>query len=247
MPRRASPGQISAFSDERERGTAFSEIGTRGADASLRLVGRGRLPFSALAYVQVRDFANRFAAVGADRSAATETLDQYSVPSTGLGARLEIRPVTGPFELRLGADARKVSGRTQEMFQFVAGAPTRGRVAGGETSLAGAFAEAGWEHGALTFTGGGRIDRWRIAHGSFRERILATDTVLTDMAFPDRSGWEATARAGLAWRAAATISLRAAAYLGWRLPTLNELYRPFRVGADATAANAALTPERLRV
>jgi outer membrane receptor protein involved in Fe transport len=29
------------------------------------------------------------------------------------------------------------------------------------------------------------------------------------------------------------------------LPTLNELYRPFRVGADATAANAALSPERL--
>ncbi len=30
--------------------------------------------------------------------------------------------------------------------------------------------------------------------------------------------------------------LRAAAYRGWRLPTLNELYRPFRAGADATAA-----------
>src|SRR6185436_2498783 len=72
---------LSAFTDERERGTASSEISTRGADASLRLVGRGPLPFSALAYVQVRDFANRFAAVGADRAAASETLDQYSVPS----------------------------------------------------------------------------------------------------------------------------------------------------------------------
>jgi outer membrane receptor protein involved in Fe transport len=41
------------------------------------------------------------------------------------------------------------------------------------------------------------------------------------------------------------VSLRAAAYLGWRLPTLNELYRPFRVGTDATAANAALETERL--
>jgi vitamin B12 transporter len=34
--------------------------------------------------------------------------------------------------------------------------------------------------------------------------------------------------------------------LGWRLPTLNELYRPFRVGADATAANELLSPERLK-
>jgi outer membrane receptor protein involved in Fe transport len=39
--------------------------------------------------------------------------------------------------------------------------------------------------------------------------------------------------------------LRSAAYLGWRLPTLNELFRPFRVGADAVAANPLLEPERL--
>ena len=237
---------LSAFADRRERGTQFSAISTRGADASLRLVGRGRLPFSALVYLQGRDFANQFAAVGADRSTAAATLDQYSVPSAGLGARVELRPLTGPFELRLGADGRATSGRTQELFQFVQGAPTRGRVAGGEAGTFGAFAEAGWEHGALTLTGGGRLDRWRIANGALRERILAGGAPLTDTSFPDRSGWEPTARAGFAWRAAPPVTLRAAAYLGWRLPTLNELYRPFRVGADATAANAALAPERLR-
>ncbi|HEY4071275.1 MAG TPA: TonB-dependent receptor, partial [Sphingomicrobium sp.] len=36
-----------------------------------------------------------------------------------------------------------------------------------------------------------------------------------------------------------------AAYLGWRMPTLNELFRPFRAGSDATAANSDLDPERL--
>jgi outer membrane receptor protein involved in Fe transport len=51
---------------------------------------------------------------------------------------------------------------------------------------------------------------------------------------------------GLAVRAAEPLTLRAAAYLGWRLPALNELYRPFRVGTDATAANDALAPERLQ-
>ncbi len=236
---------LSAFTDSRERGTAFSDIDTSGADASLRLVGQGRLPFSALAYVQVRDFANRFAAVNADRTVATQTLYQYSVPSTGLGARFELRPVTGAFELRLGADWRETEGRTQELFQFVAAAPTRGRIAGGGTRTLGAFAEAGWEHHSLTLTAGARIDRWRIAGGRLAERILATGTALTDLAFPDRGGWEPTARAGLAWRPAGPLTLRTAAYLGWRLPTLNELYRPFRVGADATAANDALAPERL--
>lgn len=235
----------SAFTDARERGTLFSDIATHGADASLRLVGAGALPFSALVYVQVRDFANRFAAVGADRASAAATLDQYSVPATGLGGRVEIRPATGALQLRLGADTRLTEGRTQELFQFAAGAPTRGRVAGGRTETAGAFAEAGWERGQVTLTGGARLDRWRIADGSLVERTLATGALITDSAFPDRGGWEPTARAGLAWRALPMLTLRAAAYLGWRLPTLNELYRPFRVGPDATAANAALTPERL--
>jgi outer membrane receptor protein involved in Fe transport len=234
---------VSAFTDRRERGTAFSAIANGGADASLRLVGRGALPFSLLAYAQVRDFANQFAAVSAGRTAATLTLDQYSVPATGLGARAELRPRLGDVELRLGADWRDTEGRTRELYQFVAGAPTRGRDAGGRNRTVGAFAEAGWDRGAITLTGGVRIDRWWIVDGALRERTLATQAPLTDIAFPDRSGWEPTARAGAAWRLAGPVTLRAAAYRGWRLPTLNELYRPFRAGIDATAANAALAPE----
>jgi outer membrane receptor protein involved in Fe transport len=39
--------------------------------------------------------------------------------------------------------------------------------------------------------------------------------------------------------------LRVAAYEGFRVPTLNELYRPFRVGNNTTEANPALEPEKL--
>src|SRR3546814_2884225 len=56
--------------------------------------------------------------------------------------------------------------------------------------------------------------------------------------------WEGSGRAGVRWTSDA-FSLRAAAYRGWRLPTLNELYRPFRVGAETTMANEMLKPERL--
>jgi vitamin B12 transporter len=237
---------LSAFTDARERGTQFSAIETKGADASLRLIGRGRLPWSLLAYVQVRAFSNEFAAVNAARSSASATLDQVSVPSTGLGARGEIRPRLGPVELRLGADWRSAAGSTNELFQYVAGAPTRGRKAGGSTDAIGAFAEAGWRSGPITLTGGARIDHWRIGQGLLHERVLASGAVLTDTRLPARSGWEPTARGGAAWQASEALRLRAAAYLAWRLPTLNELHRPFRLGPDATAANAALSPERLR-
>jgi vitamin B12 transporter len=233
-----------AFSDARQRGTAFSDIRTRGADASIRLVGRR---WSALGYVQTRDFYNSFASVTAGRTAANRTSEQYSVPATGLGARVEARPKVGPgLELRLGGDWRLTDGEARELFAFVAGAGTRGRVAGGRTQTLGGFAEGAWTKDALTLTVGGRIDRWTVTDGRLHERMLATGAVLTDTAFRDRSGWEPTGRAGLAWRAADGLTLRGAAYLGWRLPTLNELYRPFRVGIDATAANAELAPERLQ-
>lgn len=232
------------FSDARQRGTAFSDIRTDGADASLRLVGRR---WSALAYVQTRDFYNSFASVAAGRAAANRTSEQFSVPATGLGARFEARPSLGPgLELRIGGDARLTEGETRELFAFVAGAGTRGRVAGGRTGTMGGFAEAAWTSGPLTLTAGGRLDHWTIAKGRLREQMLATGAVLTDTAFRDRSGWEPTGRAGIAWRAAESLTFRSAFYLGWRLPTLNELYRPFRVGVDATAANAELAPERLK-
>ncbi len=236
----------SGFTDRRERGTAFTDNRSEGADASARVVGRGRWAWSALAYLQTRTFASRFAAINAARTTATPTLDQYNTPATGLGARIEVQPPLGTgVTLRLGADLRDVEGRTQELFTFVAGAPTRRRVAGGENRTAGLFADGSLERGALTVTAGGRVDRWTIADGFLSEQTLATGATLTDARYPDRSGTEATGRAGLAWRVASPLSLRAAAYRGWRLPTLNELYRPFRAGADATAANAGLTPEHL--
>ena len=234
------------FSDKRERGTPLSDISTTGADASLRLVGNGAWRWSALAYLQTRDFYNSFASVSDDRTSAIRVAEQYNVPSTGLGARVEVRPPLGEdFELRLGGDWRETDGQTQERFNFQNGVGTRRRIAGGRTTTLGAFAELAWESDPLTLTAGGRIDRWLIQDGFLDERVFATGQVLTDTQFDDRSGWEPTARAGFAWRPAGAVTIRGAAYLGWRLPTLNELYRPFRVGPDATAANAVLDPERL--
>ena len=237
---------VAAFTDSRDRGTDFTANRSQGADASLRLVGRGRWGWSALAYLQTRAFASSFASINAARTSATQTLDQYNTPATGLGARLEVQPpVAANVDLRLGADLRDVSGRTQELFSYAAGAPTRRRQAGGETLTGGLFADGSADLGALTLTGAARVDRWTIRGGYLTEAPLAGGAALTNNRFPDRSGTEFTGRAGAAWRPVSGVTLRTAAYRGWRLPTLNELYRPFRVGNDVTAANAALDPERL--
>ncbi|HSG39403.1 MAG TPA: TonB-dependent receptor, partial [Thermoanaerobaculia bacterium] len=52
-------------------------------------------------------------------------------------------------------------------------------------------------------------------------------------------------RAGLLFRASDAVTLRASAYRGFRAPSLNELYRPFRVGNIETLANPDLDEETL--
>lgn len=235
-----------AFTDRRTRGTILSGNGGDGADASLRVVHTGDWGWSALSYIQARKFQSRFVSINAPRSAVTQTVDQYNVPSTGLGARFEVRPPVGEtLELRFGGDWRRTAGETRELFTYVAGIPARGRLGGGESQTLGAFAELTATLGALTLTGSGRIDHWSIKNGHLQERTLNTGALLRNDRFIDRNGNEPTGRAGIAYQVG-PITLRSAAYIGWRLPTLNELYRPFRVGTDATAANAALSPERMK-
>ncbi len=234
---------LSAYRDRRERGTDFTDNRQRGTDASLRLVGNGGLRWSALAYVQDRHFDSEFASVNADRSVATPTLAQR-VPAKGYGARVEVMPRFGSIETRIGAEWRLVSGETDEDFRFITGAPTRQREAGGRNTTSSLFGGASWSVGGWSLSADARADRWSMADGRLFEREV-NGAVLTDNRFADRSGWEGSGRIAVGRRLGETLALRAAAYRGWRLPTLNELYRPFRAGADATAANAALDPERL--
>jgi outer membrane receptor protein involved in Fe transport len=235
-----------AFTDHRERGLAFTANRTDGADASLRLVGQGSWQWSALGYAQWRELQSSFASVSPGRTNATRVSLQDSVPSRGLGGSVEVRPPLGrAVELRLGADARLTDGESRELYSYVAGEPTRRRIAGGRTLTRGLFGEIAWKLGAVSLSAGARLDRWSIDRGELREWLIATDAVLRDDQYAERTGTLPTARAGAVLDLRGGFSLRSAAYLGWRMPTLNELFRPFRAGQDATAANALLKPERL--
>ncbi len=240
-------GSALLFDDHRLRGLAGTASRSRGADASIKLVGLGRWGFEALAYVQERSFRSGFVSTAADRSSTTTTLDQYNTPSLGLGAKIEIRPPAGDHNsLRIGADIRDASGRTNEFFRYVTGTPTRIRRAGGVNTTFGGFVEGSSIIGPLTLTGGARLDRWSIKRGYLTESAIGTGLNTLDLIFPDRSGTRSTFRGGALLKLSDNVDLRAAGYTGFRVPTLNELYRPFRVGADATAANGALELEKLK-
>lgn len=235
-----------AFADSRSRGLPSTGNRTRGADASVRLVGRGQWQWVALGYAQWRNLRSSFASVDDERATASRVSLQDSVPSTGRGLGFEFRPpALGGIDLRLGADARFTTGESHELYAYVGGQPTRRRIAGGESATAGLFLDASAEREPLTVNGAIRIDRWRISDGRILERLIAGSAVMRDETYGSRSGWRPTARVGALIDLGHGASLRAAAYHGWRLPTLNELFRPFRAGADATAANPLLDTERL--
>lgn len=236
-----------AFTDKRQRGLEFTGNRTSGIDGSLRLVGSGRWRWSALGYAQARELSSSFASVSPGRAAARRVSLQDEVPSRAYGASVELRPPLGSaVELRVGADTRWMEGESRELYAYVDdGQPTRRRIAGGRALTFGSFVEVTGSMGALTLSAGGRLDHWRVENGSLREWLLATGEPLRFDMHPDRDGFRPTVRAGAVLDLDSGFAMRAAVYLGWRMPTLNELYRPFRVGADATAANPLLDPERL--
>ncbi len=238
---------LRGFSDRRDRGTDFSASKVDGVDASVRFIhdSVATTQWLALAYIQLRDFESGFASVAAGRNSVAPALFQR-VPATGLGARFELRPaIGGANPLRTGVDWRRTTGRTEEDFFFAGTVPGRHRIAGGSSDTVGAFAE--WTSGdagdGFLWTLSGRVDRWWLSEGFRLERNIG-GTTITNLGFAARQGWEGSGRAGVRW-SSDFVSLRAAGYRGWRLPTLNELYRPFRVGAEVTTGNELLKPERL--
>lgn len=196
------------------------------------------------------DLANTFVALADDRSSATPANHQFETPATGWGANAALRGVTvsgvARVEWELGADVRLAEGETHERFRNLGAGFTRGRIAGGETSVAGLYADGSWTHGPWLIAGGLRADRWRNSDGVRREFDLATGAPTLDEADPDRSGEVVSGRLAARRDLGGGHALRAAAYSGFRPATLNELHRPFRVGNDITEADAGLEPERLR-
>lgn len=234
--------RVAAFRDARTLRFEGADSTSEGEEASIRLVGRGAWQFDALAYVQARDFSN--IVISATRF--TPTLDQRSTPSTGVGGKFELRPpIAEGHDIRIGADYRRADGELQEeAISAFTGLVTERRRAGGATSNLGLFIEDDWQIGPLLLNGGLRADRTSIT-GGFFNAVSAAGVPVSTLIAPDRSDWALSWRAGAKVNATRRLDIRAAAYTGLRLPTLNELYRPFVVFPVTTQANAALENERL--
>lgn len=244
--------RASAYQEDRGSGllgAASSASGQAYSATLARAPGQGRTGWRLQAWRRDSDFANSSVAVAADRAATTPANDQFATPSTGWGGNAAVRRTDGlgggRLEWEVGADARVAEGETRERFRYMAGAFTRDRVAGGETSVVGGYVDGSWRGGPWLLAGGLRLDQWRNAGGRRLEVDRATGAPTLDERDPDRSGEVVSARLAARRQFGGGLAARVAAYSGFRPATLNELHRPFRVGNDLTEANAALRPETL--
>jgi len=227
------------FNESRGNGTPLTNNSTDSHRLHLKLESDSNAAFTWRldGYGVQSDYASTFSSVNATRSSEVLVLDQYAVPSTTLGGGWRgtwQTPDTGA--VTLGTDWIGIHGRTQERVIF-AGAD---RIAGGRQLLGGLYAEHDWQLAdRWHWQSGLRLDYWRSYKGYNQPPNAAREE------FPDRERLIFNGRAGLSREIGDHLVARSAVYQAFRVPTLNELYRPFQVGADLTQSNATLDPERL--
>ncbi|WP_298329273.1 TonB-dependent receptor [Asticcacaulis sp.] len=190
------------------------------------------------------DLSNRSVSVLSGRAGTSLANDQFATPAEGYGLNAAWRGESATSEWEAGIDARRSEGQARERFRYVSGIATRYRQAGGRTDLAGLYVQGTRRFGSVSLTGAVRADNWRATRGFRRETDLSNGASVLDLHPANADATVVSARLGLT-RQAGVQQWRAAVYNGFRPPSLNELYRPFRVGNDVTEANSALKPETL--
>lgn len=251
----------SYFREKRDNGKASTIDGTEEANStSWKTVSgglRARLPDTSDLQVSLFSdftrFRSNFLAVPAanpPRSIGRMTLNQ-TVPTTGAGGMAQW---SRPFGVRqfvtAGTDVRWVDGDSEENgLDAITGTQvTLSRISGGTQRSIGFYVQDLITLVPnLTLTLAARVDRWRNYDGHNLEtnRPSGTPTPNNRPTLPDRDDVVASPRVAALYHATPWLSLWGDLGWGFRAPTLNELYRQFRVGTVLTLANNQLGPERL--
>ncbi|HLF83079.1 MAG TPA: TonB-dependent receptor [Blastocatellia bacterium] len=237
----------SLFDESRENGTplqtnnTYIRQGSLGTDLQSARAGS----FTARAFALTQIYNQDFTSIAANRNSETLTRSQR-VPAQQVGVLTQWSRAVGSRQtLVAGVDAREVRGASDELV-FVGGRVTSSIGSGGRERTVGVF---GQDLIRITprwlLTLGVRGDRWRNYDALSSSRPLPAQTPVTNTRFADRIETAFSPRVSLLHKLTGNISLMASGYRAFRAPTLNELYRSFRVGTVLTLANDKLRAERL--
>jgi outer membrane receptor protein involved in Fe transport len=246
------------FHEERDNGKHSTIDGTEEAnDTTWKNVAGGvRVTLPDFSDLQARVFyddntfhSNFLAVPLPNRSVGRMTLLQ-EVPTTGFGAMAQwTKPLSSRYLISAGADIRRVEGASHEQaLDATLGLNvTTLRESGGSQLISGGFVQGQlWLQPNLSVTLSARVDNWQNSDGHNFETSVATGApTANNRTLPDKSDTAVSPRAAVLYRVSDRVSAFGSISSGFRAPTLNELYRQFRVGTVLTLANDQLGPERL--
>ena len=215
----------SHFGEARGNGTPVQSNSTRITQASGRF-DRGRR-WSARGYALVQGYEQTFSAVAAGRASERQTSGQ-DVATTAIGGAADWSWSSGTSSVLISGAGRLVDAELEQVAFSFTGVPQPPSLTT-STQATGAVAVQGrrFLHRA-SFGGGIRAEFWRSALESTNRHVFFSPRLWAVYAASDR------------------LSVRVSLQSGHRGPTINELYRPFRVGSVVTAANPDLRPEAAR-
>jgi outer membrane receptor protein involved in Fe transport len=234
------------FREVRENGTPLQRNRTHirelraGFDWASARVGS----FTLRGYGSSEVFDQDFSAIAADRNSESLTRSQR-VPAGQSGFIFQWARSAGSHQtIVAGVDGREVHGASDEL-GFFGGNLTSAVGTGGHERSIGVFAQdliqitPQW-----LITLSVREDHWRHFDALSTTKTFATNATSVTV-FPERTENAFNPRASVMYKVTESVSLFASGYRAFRAPTLNELYRAFRVGNVVTLANDKLLAERL--
>jgi outer membrane receptor protein involved in Fe transport len=184
------------------------------------------------------------------RAIARVTLNQR-VPTDGFGGMVQWSRAVGTRNfLSAGVDWRWVDGDSEEdVMDMITGTTVvTYRISGGTQRSYGAFVQDVFTPSdRLSVTLSLRVDDWKNYDGHNLETSASTGlpTVGHRPNLDDKKDTVVSPRGGAMYRISDRVSVWGSVSGGFRAPTLNELYRQFRVGALLVLANNQLGPEDL--
>ncbi len=236
----------SLFEEARNNGTQLQVNSTHlgamtvGGDLDSSLAGS----FTTRLYFNSQRYLQTFSSITADRNSESLVRSQ-TVPAERLGfSEYWTRPVHRAMTLVAGVEVEDTRGHSNELAFTGGNATTRGDSGGRQTTV-GAFGEDLIRIGShWLITAGFRVDRWS-NHDAFQNTFPLRQGAPTLVGLPSRTQTAFSPRFSVHRQLNRNLSLAASAYRSFRAPTLNELYRSFRLGNVNTLANANLTAERM--
>jgi outer membrane receptor protein involved in Fe transport len=240
-------GRGSFFTEARNNGTKIQTNdtgmgqGAVGADTQLGAAGS----LSLRLYGDTQGYNQNFSSVAVSRMSEALT-DRQRVPAQQMGgSALWSRPLGHKQSLVAGVDAVEMMGWSDESL-FSSGTHTADTISGGRQRTIGVFGEdilqitSKW-----IVTAAARFDSWRNFDAQSLRTPISSPGPATVTPFADRSENAFSPRLSVLYALTSNVSLTGSMSRAFRSPTLNELYRSFRIGNTLTNANPALRAEHL--